>query len=208
MCNEIGQAVASVLAIIFTAVSDYYGGQPKPAPKSQAQCSPQSPSFNSYQDMFVAAMEDHGLQYADILPGIPTHGIKKRRDGEPELLERFLIRGFLHIHYPVKSAFQVNYYSNGSVVVNSSLGAVEDLISGLGERYDNPGLKVTCSMERYNERDLYERDYHPLVGMTSDITGYWTGSGTTVSRPEYTGYDSEAEGEDMINFYFEIIPWI
>lgn len=198
--NEVGMLFASVLAIILTAMSDYYRGEPKPKRKHSHIL----PSFNSYRDMFIAAIEAHGLVYADIQVVVHTnhtHEAEKHLDGEPELLERFLIRGIPTLGYPAKSSFQVNYFRNGSVVIHSTSGIVEDLITGLGKRYHHPGFKVSFKIYKYVEEELTRYDYQD---MAAEITGFWAASGTA-SNAEYIGYETEPK-KDRVNFYIKITP--
>ncbi|KAJ6006197.1 hypothetical protein N7451_004141 [Penicillium sp. IBT 35674x] len=192
---------ASVLAIILTGMSDYYRGEPK----SESKPSHQHPGFNSYRDMFIAAIDAHGLVYADIQGVIhtnQTHEAEKRLDGEPELLERFLIRDISTLGYPAKGSFQVNYYRNGSVVIHSTSGIVKDLTSELGKEYHHPGFKVTFNMYKRIKDELTKEDYQVMATKTA---GYWAASGTTTSKAEYIGYEAEAE-RDRVNLYIDIIP--
>ncbi|KAJ5898209.1 hypothetical protein N7504_008497 [Penicillium tannophilum] len=180
-------------------MSDYYRGELKSEPKPSHIL----PSFNSYRDMFIAAIEAHGLIYADIQVVVHTnhtYEAEKCRDGEPELLERFLITGIPTLGNLAKGSFQVNYYRNGSVVIHSASGIVENLTSGLDKKYHHPGFKVTFDWYKHNGEELTKKDYQDLA---TEIAAYWAASGTATSKAEYIGYEAE---RDKVNLYIKIIP--
>ncbi|KAJ5802635.1 uncharacterized protein N7503_005085 [Penicillium pulvis] len=182
-------------------MSDYRG-----EPKFERKPSHLPPSFNSYRDMFIAAIEAHGLVYADIQVAVHTNHTQeaeKRLGGEPGLLESFQIRDIPTLGYLAKGSFQVNYYRNGSVVIHSTSGIVEGLTSGMGKRYHHPGFKVTFDMYKHKKEELTKGDYQDMATETAD---YWAASGTA-SNAEYIGYEAEAEGErEKVNLYIKIIP--
>ncbi|KAE8153583.1 hypothetical protein BDV25DRAFT_149131 [Aspergillus avenaceus] len=193
-CNMVGLAIGASLSIIFALANDYSGGEPVPVPELPG---PASLKEGTYMSAVKAAMSSSALEYAEILPA-PLHDTtEKRSDDEPDLLERFLIKGLRSADNTTGHNIFVHHYSNGGSVLHVPVS--DDVATdNLHKRYDHPGLKISyttrmkSSLPKSRQRD-----------MASSIGSMWEYYAKTARMDEYIGFEEE---NGKANFYFRIIP--
>ncbi|KAL2007634.1 hypothetical protein VTN00DRAFT_7616 [Thermoascus crustaceus] len=172
-------------------------------------------SIGSYQDIFVKAMADHGVQYAGILPDSSSDhlGGKQRSqedDEEPELHERFLIKGLMirpsisnddNNNNNITHDVWVNRYSNGGIVLH--LPAPDQLLndnssSTITRRTAAPGFKISYATRSQS----YLTNAHQKQ-MASAIAEYWRRLAVDDGISEFMGFEKTGS---TANFNFRIIP--
>lgn len=177
-------------------------------------------TIGSYPDLFVKAMADHGLQYADILPdsspdsdNLDWNQLSQEEDyDEPELHERSLIKGLMirpsvndndNNSNNIPHDIWVDRYSNGGIVLH--LPAPDQLVNNssttgttITHRTAAPGFKISYATRSRS----YLTTAHQKQ-MASAIAEYWRRLAVDDGISEFMGFEKTGS---TANFYFRIIP--
>ncbi|KAH8433490.1 uncharacterized protein LDX57_011124 [Aspergillus melleus] len=194
-CDDWAQGIRYALGLIF-AIFGKDGAEPAVRPDSPAR----RIDAKSYLNIATSALKESSLQFASIEADDNLSGIEKRSSDEPDLVERFLIRGLYHAELGSDATnIWVNHYSNGDNTLQiAPEDGQQDGNSTLTRRWDKPGFKIAYTTRK--KSPLNEQD---SLKMARHISLKWQSMTLGNDISEFIGF---VETGHTANFYFRIIP--
>lgn len=194
-CEDWARGIQYALALVF-ALFGKSGAEPVVRPDSPAR----SIDARSYLDIATSALTESSLQFASIEADHNLPSVDKRSLDEPDLLERFLIRGLYHADLGNDATnIWVNHYSNGDQIMHiDPEGGQRDGNSTLTRRWDKPGFKLAYTARKASK--LSEQD---ALKMAKHIGMKWRTATLGNDISDFIGF---VETGHTANFYFRIIP--
>ncbi|KAE8332182.1 hypothetical protein BDV39DRAFT_200334 [Aspergillus sergii] len=155
------------MGLVFTSAAAYSGADPVPVPELPVRLA-------SYQASLSAALSNSDLEYTAIDPAPLQDAPEKRSEDEPQLLERFLIRGLRPVSNNTTQSdiagqdVFVHHYNNGGTVLHLPIGGESLSADNLHKRYDHPGLKIS-----FTTRQVSKLSRQQQTDMASGIANMW-----------------------------------
>ncbi|KAE8154345.1 hypothetical protein BDV25DRAFT_136039 [Aspergillus avenaceus] len=194
-CDDWATGIRYSLLLVFALVHKD-GAEPAVRGDSPARRS----IGGSYLEIASSALGESGLQFASIEADENLPRVEKRSSDEPDLVERFLIRGLHHAEMgPDPTNIWVNHYSNG----DNTLQIVpeddqQDGNSTITKRWDKPGFKIA-----YTTRNKAPLNENQALQMAKHISYKWRTLAIGNDISDFIGF---VETGHTANFYFRIIP--
>lgn len=203
-CESLGPSLGGVVATTLTLNVAFHGAEAvlyEPAPAARS-------AIQSYQDMVRNALEAEGYTFNSIENIGFTHSIQKRSQDEPDLIQRFWIKGVQLQENGTSHDLLTHYYSNGDISVHHHPGAFANFTTFDLEKRDgsdHAGFKVSASVKRKGSYTLGEpNEVGQIVGGMLRGLGVVSARGKDNPFGNVYGYIEQPRGTDIV--YFRIIP--
>ncbi|PLB51190.1 hypothetical protein P170DRAFT_493435 [Aspergillus steynii IBT 23096] len=194
-CDDWAEGIRYALGLIF-AIFGKDGAEAAVRPDDPVRRT----NTRSYLDIATSALKESSLQFTSIEADENLPSVQKRSLDEPDLVERFLIRGLYHADLGNDATnIWVNHYNNGDNTLKiATEDGQQDGNSTLTRRWDKPGFKIAYTMRKTSP--LKEQD---SLKMARHIGLKWKSMALGNDISDFIGF---VETGHTASFYFRIIP--